>query len=49
MKRKYIQCGKLNCKVTLSYDGIFYNVKVDGNLYYRSCNQLFAVQRFNEI
>ncbi len=35
--------------VRLSFDGTYYNVKVDGNLYYRSCNQLFAVQRFNEI
>lgn len=35
--------------VTLTYDGKFYSVYVDVELYYRGANEIFAMQKFNEI
>ena len=48
--RKFIklESGKQS-KVTLEKEGEFYIVKVDGVIYKKTPNELFAVQTFNEI
>lgn len=46
-KRFYVN-GK-SCKVELVKEGTDYIVKVDGDVYKRTANELFAVQAFNEI
>lgn len=40
--------GKL-CKVELKKEGADYLVVVDGNVYAKTQNELYAVQKFNEI
>ena len=37
------------CKVTLENDGFQYCVKIDGKVYKKFVNKLFAVQLFNAI
>lgn len=44
----FMSTGK-RCRVELLKDGGFYIVKVDGNVYKRTANELFAVQTFNAI
>ena len=46
-KRFYVN-GK-PCKVELKKDGTDYLVIVDGNVYTKTPNELYAVQKFNEI
>ena len=46
-KRFYVN-GRL-CKVELKKDGSDYLVEVDGNVYAKTPNELYAVQKFNEI
>ena len=46
-KRFYVN-GK-SCNVELKKDGTDYLVVVDGNLYVKTPNELYAVQKFNEI
>lgn len=41
--------GKSTCRVTLERQGGFWVVKVDGNIYYKGVNELFAVQKFLEV
>lgn len=47
--KKSFYCGKRMVEVTLEKNGGFYSVYVDGSLYKRTANELFAVQVFNEI
>lgn len=47
--KKYFIVAKRGVEVTLKKNGGFYYVYVDGNLYKRTANELFAVQAFNEI
>ena len=46
-KRFYVN-GK-SCKVELKKDGSDYIVVVDGNVYEKTPNELYVVQKFNEI
>lgn len=46
-KRFYVN-GK-SCKVELKKEGADYIVVVDGNVYAKTPNELYAVQKFNEI
>ena len=46
-KRFYVN-GK-PCKVELKKEGVDYLVVVDGNMYAKAPNELYAVQKFNEI
>ena len=46
-KRFYVNCK--SCKVELKKDGTDYIVVVDGNVYSKTPNELYAVQKFNEI
>ena len=46
-KRFYIN-GK-QCKVELKKDGVDYLVVVDGKVQEKTPNELYAVQKFNEI
>ena len=49
LKRKAIRAGVKTSKVELVKDGTDYIVKVDGDVYKRTANELFAVQASNEI
>ena len=46
-KRFYVN-GK-SCNVELKKEGSDYLVVVDGNVYAKNPNELYAVQKFNEI
>lgn len=48
-KEKRIWAGKKQCRVTLENDGFMYNVKIDGEVFKKTVNELFAVQAFNAI
>lgn len=43
LKKKTIRVGKGICKVKLVKEGTDYIVKVDGDVYKRTANELFAV------
>ena len=47
--RKSFYCGKRMVEVTLEKNAGVYSVYVDGSLYKKTANELFAVQAFNEI
>jgi hypothetical protein len=47
--KKYFIVAIRGVEVTLEKNGGFYSVYVDGRLYKRTANELFAVQAFNEI
>lgn len=49
LQRKTVCTGKGICKVELVKVGTDYIVKVDGDVYKRTANELFAVQAFNEV
>lgn len=49
LKKKTIRVGLKTSKVELAKEGIEYVVKIDGSVYKRTANELFAVQAFNEI
>ncbi len=49
LQRKTVRTGRGICKVELVKEGTDYIVKVDGDVYKRTANELFAVQVFNEI
>ena len=46
-KRSYVN-GK-SCEVELKKEGVDYLVVVDGNVQEKTQNELYAVQKFNEI
>lgn len=46
-KKFYVNNRK--CVVTLEKQGGFWIVKVDGDVHYKGANELFAVQKFQEI
>ena len=46
-KRFYVNCK--SCKSELKKEGSDYLVVVDGNVYAKTQNELYAVQKFNEI
>lgn len=46
-KRFYVNCNP--CKVELKKEGADYLVVVDGYVYAKAQNELYAVQKFNEI
>ena len=48
-KEKKIWTGKRQCRVTLENDGFMYSVKVDGEVFKKTVNELFALQTFNAI
>lgn len=49
LKKKAIRIGIKTSKVELVKEGSEYIVKVDGDVYKKTPNELFAVQAFNEI
>lgn len=49
LQKKTFRTGKVICKVELVKEGTDYIVKVDGDVYKRTANELFAVQAFNEV
>lgn len=49
IKEKKIKTDSGKSKVTLENDGFQYIVKVDGNDFKKTVNELFAVQTFNAI
>nr|DAK62534.1 MAG TPA: hypothetical protein [Caudoviricetes sp.] len=49
LQRKTVCAGKGICKVELVKEGTDCIVKVDGDVYKRTTNELFAVQEFNEV
>lgn len=49
IKKKAFYVGKKMCNVTLKKDGTDYIVEVDGTVYKKTPNELFAIQKFNEI
>lgn len=49
LKRKFVRTDRGSSVVELLNLGTTYVVTVDGAVYYKSPNNLFAVQRYNEI
>ena len=49
IKTKTFCVNRKLCKVELKKDGTDYLVLVDGNVYAKTPNELYAVQKFNEI
>ena len=49
IKAKKFYVGKKECRVSLTTDGYFYSVKVDGVVYKKTPNRIFAEQVFNAI
>ena len=49
IKKKKVHVGNKMVKVFLKKEGAYYIVKVDGVVYKKSANELFAVQSFNAI
>lgn len=49
LKKKTIRVGNRTSKVELAKEGAEYIVKIDGDVYKKTANELFAVQAFNEI
>ena len=49
IKTKSLYVNGKSCKVELKKDGSDYLVVVDGNVYAKTPNELYAVQKFNEI
>lgn len=49
LKKKTIHVGIKTSKVELVKEGTDYIVKVDGDVYKKTANELFAVRAFNEI
>lgn len=48
-QNKDILCNGKSCKVELKKEGADYLAVVDGNVYAKTPNELYAVQKFNEI
>lgn len=49
LKKKTIRVGNKTNKVELVKEGSEYIVKIDGSVYKKTANELFAVQAFNEV
>lgn len=49
IEKKSFYAGKKMCDVVLKKEGKDYIVEVDGAVYKKTANKLFAVQAFNEI
>ena len=49
IKKKSFYAGKKLCNVALKKEGADYIVEVDGTVYKKTANELFAAQAFNEI
>ena len=49
LKKKTVRTDRKTYRVELLKEGTDYIVKVDGDVYKRTANELFAVQTFNEI
>ena len=49
IKTKRFYVNRKLCKVGLKKEGTDYLVVVDGNVYANTPNELYAVQKFNEI
>lgn len=49
LQKKTVRTGRGTSKVELVKEGTDYIVKVDGDVYKRTANELFAVQAFNEV
>lgn len=49
IKTKKFYVGKKLCKVELKKEGVDYLVEVDGKVQEKTPNELYAVQKFNEI
>ena len=49
IKKNRFYDGKKSCNVVLKKEGTDYIVEVDGIVYKKTANELFAVQAFNEI
>lgn len=49
IKAKKFHDGKKMCNVVLKKYGTDYIVEVDGKVYKKTPNELFAIQAFNEI
>ena len=49
IKKKSFYVGNKKCNVVLKKEGTDYIVELDGAVYKKTANELFAVQAFNEI
>ena len=49
IKKKSFYAGNKACNVALKKEGADYIVEVDGTVYKKTANELFAVQVFNSI
>ena len=49
VEKKSLCVGNKKCNVALKKEGTDYIVEVDGTVYKKTANELFAVQAFNEI
>ena len=49
IKKNRFYDGKKSCNKVLKKEGTDYIVEVDGTVYKKTTNELFAVQAFNEI
>ena len=49
IKKKRFYVGNKACNVVLKKEGTDYIVEIDGTVYKKTANELFAVQVFNEI
>lgn len=49
LQKKTFRTGREICRVELVKEGTDYIVKVDGDVYKRIANELFAAQTFNAI
>lgn len=49
IKKNKFYVGKKMCEVVLKKEGTDYIVEVDGTVYKKTPNELFAIQAFNEI
>lgn len=49
IKKNMFYVGKKKCDVVLKKEGTDYIVEVDGTIYKKTPNKLFAIQAFNEI
>lgn len=49
IKEKRFVINKSHVSVRLTFDGKFYGVYVNDELYYKGANGTFAMQKFNEV
>lgn len=46
LREKHFRLDRKDVTVTLESNGLLYMVKIDGFVWYKSSNQMFAIERF---